>query len=194
MKKIIILLMALSFISCNEDDSMDETVQKMPKTVTTISVVQRLGTTYVTQPIYAGQNILAGYLEISNDGTHFEVEYFATGDWKFTELHLYVGDLAFAPQAGNGNPIPGRFNYKVNFTNATAVTSYSFVVPLNAINGIQDQCIIVAAHSVMKRFNETGAVVQTETGWGGLVPFAGANWATYSNYCLSNGTPIDPEK
>ncbi len=183
MKKVLILLMAVTFLSCNEDNNMEETVQKQ-EAPTEFSVMQRLGTTYVTQPIYAGQNILAGYLEISNNGTQFEVEYFATGDWKFTELHLYVGDLALAPQAGNGNPIPGRFNNKVNFTNATAATSYSFVVPLSSINGLQDQCIIVAAHSVMKRYNTSGAVVQTETGWGGNVPFAGANWATYSNYCL----------
>lgn len=187
MKKIIILLMAVSLFSCNEDDKMVEDVQKQPEIPSGVSVVERLGTTYVTQPIFAGQNIEAGYLEISNNGTHFEVEYFATGAWKFTEFHLYVGDLALAPQVGNGNPIPGRFNNKVNFSNANAVTSYSFVVPLSSINGLQDQCIIVAAHSVMKRFNTNGSVAQTETGWGGLVPFAGANWATYSNYCLSNG-------
>jgi len=185
MKKILLLLIAVSFVSCNEDENTQEPIQKQSAgTITAVSVVQRLGTTYVTQPIYAGQNILAGYLEISNNGTQFEVEYFATGDWKFTELHLYVGDLALAPVAGNGNPIPGRFNYKVNRTNATAVTSYSYIIPLSAINGLQDQCITVAAHSVMKRFNTSGSVVQTETGWGGNVPFAGANWATYSNYCL----------
>ena len=182
--------MVVSFISCSEEDSTNETFQLKPKTVSTISVVQRLRATYVTQPIYAAQNILAGYLEISNNGTQFEVEYFATGDWKFTEFHLYVGDLALAPQSGNGNPIPGRFNNKVNFTNATAVASYSFIIPLSAINGLQDSCIIVAAHSVMKRYNSSGAVVQTETGWGGNVPFAGSNWATYSNYCLATEPPV----
>ena len=185
MKKILLLLIAVSFVSCSEDEKTQEPIQKQSATaITEISVVQRLGTTYVTQPIYAGQNILAGYLEISNNGTQFEVEYFATGDWKFTELHLYVGDLVLAPQAGNGNPIPGRFNNKVTFSNANAVTSYSFIIPLSTINGLQDQCIIVAAHSVMKRF-VSGSVVQTETGWGGNVPFAGANWATYSTYCLA---------
>ena len=193
MKKVLLLLVAVSFLSCNEDEKTQEPVQKNTEVVTELSVVQRLGTTYVTQPIYAGQNILAGYLEISNNGTQFEVEYFATGDWKFTELHLYVGDLPLAPMAGNGNPIPGRFNNKVNFTNTTAVTSYSFVIPLTAINGLQDQCIIVAAHSVMKRF-VAGSVVQTETGWGGNVPFAGANWATYSTYCLSGGDPAPVDK
>jgi len=186
MKKILLVLAALSLVSCNEDEKTHELSQKESKIIISeIQVVQRLGTTYVTQPIYAGQNILAGYLEISNNGTHFEVEYFATQDWKFTELHLYVGDLSFSPAAGNGNPIPGRFNHKVNYSNANAIPSYSFIIPLTAINGLQDQCIIVAAHSVMKRFNTSGGVVQTETGWGGNVPFAGANWATYSNYCLS---------
>jgi len=185
MKKIFMLVVAVSLFSCNEEDKTQTPVQKTAGTVSHVSVVERLGTTYVTQPIFAGQNIEAGYLEISNDGTNFEVEYFATGDWKFTEFHLYVGDLAQAPQAGNGNPIPGRFNNKLTFSNANAVTSHSFVVPLSSINGLQDQCVIVAAHSVMKRFNANGTVAQTETGWGGNVPFAGANWATYSQYCLS---------
>ena len=194
MKKILMLVMVVSLFSCNEDDKTQELVQKKPETTSAVTVVQRLGTTYVTQPIYAGQNIEAGYLEISNDGTNFEVEYFATGDWKFTEFHLYVGDLALAPAAGNGNPIPGRFNNKITFSNANAVTSYSFVVPLSSINGLQDQCVIVAAHSVMKRYNASGSVVQTETGWGGNVPFAGANWATFSNYCLSSGTPPPGDK
>lgn len=187
------MLTAMAILSCSSDQT-DQQVTQNKKTPTATTVEQRLGTTFVTQPIYAGQNIEAGYLEISNNGTHFEVEYFATGDWKFTELHLYVGDLSLAPAAGNGNPIPGRFNNKVTFSNANAVTSYSFVVPLSAINGLQDQCVIVAAHSVMKRYNANGSVVQTETGWGGNVPFAGANWATYSNYCLSSGDGGPGEK
>ena len=182
--------MAVSIVSCNDDEKTPESVKRQAEATSAVTVIERLGTTYVTQPIYAGQNIEAGYLEISNNGTHFEVEYFATGDWKFTELHLYIGDLSFAPQAGNGNPIPGRFNNKVTYSNANAVTSYSFVVPLSSINGLQDQCIIVAAHSVMKRFNTNGSVAQTETGWGGNVPFAGANWATYSNYCLEQAGAV----
>ncbi len=40
----------------------------------------------------------------------------------------------------------------------------------------------------MKRFVD-GSVAQTETGWGGLIPFAGSNWATYSNYCLASTNP-----
>ena len=185
MKKVLMLLTAVSFLSCNEDDTTKEPVQMNQDVVSTVTVTQRLGTTYVTQPIYAGQNILAGYLEISNDQTNFEVEYFATGDWKFSELHLYVGEIELAPLAGNGNPIPGRFNNKQNYTNATAVTSRSFIIPISSLN-VVDNCIIVAAHSVMKRFNGS-SVVQTETGWGGNAPFKGSNWATYSNYCLVPG-------
>lgn len=180
MKKVVLLLVAFNFFSCTVDEKSND-VNAKGKTVKKDNGLERLGSSHLVQPIFAGQNIDAGYVEISNDGTNFEVEYFATGDWKFSELHLYVGDLIKAPTTGSGNPIPGRFDHKVTFT--TAVTSYSFVIPISNIS-VTNGCVIVAAHSKMKRYSATGSVVQQETGWAGLNPFSGANWATYSNYCL----------
>ena len=179
MKKILFLAVTAIMFGCSNDQVNQEPDQTKTKEETNQS---RIGASYLVQPIFAGQNINAGYVEISNDGTNFEVEYFATGDWKFSELHLYVGDLIEAPTTGSGNPIPGRFDNKVTFT--TPVTSYSFVIPISNIR-VTNGCVIVAAHSKMKRYNSSGGVVQQETGWAGLQPFSGANWATYSNYCLS---------
>ena len=167
-------------LSCSEEEKSQTNTVVVQQTVN--NSASRLGSTFLTQPIFAGQNIEAGYLEISNDGTNFEVEYIATGDWKFSELHLYVGELINAPTTGSGNPIPGRFDNKITFT--TPVTSYSFVIPNSQIN-IVNGCVIVAAHSKMKKYNSSGALIQQESGWGGTNQFSGANWATYSNYCLS---------
>ena len=170
-----------TFLSCSKNEETTDVVQNQFLHETETS---RLGTSFLVEPIFAGQNYDAGYIEISNDGVNFEVEYFATGNWKFSELHLYVGDMITAPTTGSGNPIPGRFDHKITFT--TPVTSYSFVIPISSIN-VGNGCVIVAAHSKMKRYNSTGGVIQQETGWSGLNPFSGANWATYSNYCLTTG-------
>lgn len=179
MKKILLMLSTVTIFSCSNEPLNQKTDQIKPLKTTLQS---RIGSSYLVQPIFAGQNIDAGYVEISNDGTNFEVEYFATGDWKFAELHLYVGDLIEAPTTGSGNPIPGRFDHKITFT--TAVTSYSFVIPISSIN-VTNGSVIVAAHSKMKRYNSSGSSVQQETGWAGLNAFSGANWATYSNYSLT---------
>lgn len=187
MKKILLLLSFSLFFSCSNDELKEENPtskldRPVIKATTETNTSSRLGSSYLVQPIFAGQNIDAGYVEISNDGINFEVEYFATGQWKFSELHLYVGDLLEAPTTGSGNPIPGRFDHKVTF--ATPVTSYSFVIPISSIS-VTNGCVIVAAHSKMKKYNSSGGVVQQETGWAGQVPFSGANWAKYSNYCLT---------
>jgi len=179
MKKIFLLLITTTFLSCSNDEMTTKSTQNQLQPAATNA---RIGSTFLVEPIFAGQNTDAGYIEISNDGVNFEVEYFATGNWKFSELHLYVGDMIDAPTTGSGNPIPGRFDHKITFT--TPVTSYSFVIPISSIN-VGNGCVIVAAHSKMKRYNSTGGVMQQETGWSGLNPFSGANWATYSNYCLA---------
>lgn len=183
MKKILFLLVSFLLLSCTEEEKSQKNTIVVQQTGDNFT--SRLGSTFLTQPIFAGQNIEAGYLEISNNGTNFEVEYFAAVGWKFSELHLYVGELINAPTTGSGNPIPGRFDNKITFT--TPVTSYSFVIPNNQIN-IANGCVIVAAHSKMKKYNTSGSVIQQESGWGGTNQFSGANWATYSNYCLSTNT------
>jgi hypothetical protein len=185
MKKNLFLAVTAIMFGCSNDQFNQEPDQIKTKEATTHA---RIGPSYLVQTIFAGQNIDAGYVEISNDGTNFEVEYFATGNWKFSELHLYVGDLIGAPTTGSGNPIPGRFDNKITFS--TPVTSYSFVIPISSIN-LTKACIIVAAHSKMKLYNSSGNVVRQETGWAGLEPFSGANWATYSNYCLSTSSGGD---
>lgn len=193
MKKVLLLLSFSLFFSCSNDELKEENPKSkldrpVIKTTTEANTSARLGSSYLVQPIFAGQNIDAGYVEISNDGINFEVEYFATGDWKFSELHLYVGDLLEAPTTGSGNPIPGRFDHKVTF--ATPVKSYSFVISISSIT-VTNGCVIVAAHSKMKKYNSSGGVIQQETGWAGQVPFSGANWAKYSNYCLSTSVGDD---
>ena len=87
MKKILFLAVTAIMFGCSTDQVSQEPDQIKTKEATTNS---RIGPSYLVQPIFAGQNINAGYVEISNDGTNFEVEYFATGNWKFSELHFWI--------------------------------------------------------------------------------------------------------
>lgn len=139
----------------------------------------RLDCEPVVVDINAGQHILAGNVTVNNDLTNLSVTYNATANWEFRELHLFVGNYADVPTR-NGNPVPGRFPYKVSFNQLT--TSYTFTIPLSDVQTDDNGCFVVAAHSSMRGTGGNGGN-QTETGWAGYSDFPGNNWARYFNYC-----------
>lgn len=118
-------------------------------------------------PLYAGQNHLAGFLNVYDDNDKLYVTYQALGtnedpdtigDYtvKWTglkECHLHVANSAEeiprTPGRGRnavpGNPIPGQFEYKDSFDPATG-SSGVFVVDISELN----DTIVIAAHAVME--------------------------------------------
>jgi hypothetical protein len=144
-----------------------------------ISQSARLDCDPVVIDINAGQHYLSGNVTISNDLQNLFVTYNANEDWNFKELHLFVGDYEDVPTR-NGNPVPGRFPYKVSFNQLT--TTYTFTIPLSEVETDANGCFTVAAHSSMRRIGVNGGN-QTETGWAGYSEFPGNNWARYFNYC-----------
>lgn len=135
--------------------------------------------------INAGQHLLSGNVTVSNDNDILTVQYNANTDWRFKELHLYVGPYSGVPLR-NGNPIPGKFPYKVSFSQLTS--TYTFTIPFSDIDLDPNGCFVIAAHSDMKKINGNGGIIQSETGWGGYSDFPGNNWARYFNYCKCVGT------
>jgi hypothetical protein len=126
---------------------------------------------------YAGQNTNVGSVTISNSKDSVFVTYTTSGGWVMGNVHLYVGALANVPLNGGGNPVIGNFPYTTNLNSMGNLVTFAF--PESAFSS----CFIVAAHAdVYKVVN--GAVVQTETAWGGGTRFTQrGSWATYSNYC-----------
>lgn len=187
MKKILLLLaIAVSAVGCSDDASTATTANPkalgkcgQPGTPTVI-VPEYLCTPQVVD-INAGQNILAGNVTIGNSASGMlYVTYNANANWKFTQLHLYVGTLSGVPQK-NGNPSPGKFPYSATLNGTT--TTYTFQIPLADVQKEANGCFVVAAHANMSKMNAWGNVIQCETGWAGYNDLSGNNWARYFDQC-----------
>jgi hypothetical protein len=62
-------------------------------------------------PLYAGQDILIGTVEVTNDSDNLYVSFHLDDPWVLLETHVAVEqDCADIPQK-NGNPTPGQFPY-----------------------------------------------------------------------------------
>ncbi len=121
-----------------------------------------------TFPLYAGQTIPVGEVQVWNDDENVCVKYQLSDDaiaegWLIYETHLAVGaTLGDIPQTKKGNPIPGQFPYGDD--DLDGVESYQECVPLPA--GVScDDDIIIAAHAVVEK---TECEIITEAPYGGL--------------------------
>ncbi|MCC5880827.1 MAG: hypothetical protein JJU03_13145 [Idiomarina sp.] len=130
------------------------------------------------QTLYAGQNIPAGSVCVSNDADYLTVEYKVDAPWDLTEVHLFVGNsITEAPQTRSGNPQIGLFPYSATVSGG----AYSFVLPMGDF-GDCDADLVVAAHAVVAKEGSNGSL-QTETGWAAGTRFTPrGNWATWFNY------------
>jgi len=96
-------------------------------------------------PLYAGQNILVGYVYVCNEGNVMTVTYdTSSSGWPISEIHLAYGANADAIPQKNGNPIPGQFPIKESFD--PWVTTASYDIDYGAAVGDD---VIIAAHAVV---------------------------------------------
>lgn len=182
MKKIVLALFLTGFLTGCSNEEVN------PENPSSTSSVQGARFDQCEPQVFdinAGQHILSGNITVNNNAEFLSVSYNAASDWRFNELHLYVGSYSGAP-VRNGNPVPGQFPYKVTFNQLTS--TYTFTIPFSEIELDPNGCFIIAAHSSMKKVNGNGGVIQSETGWAGYVDFPGNNWARYFNYCKCVGT------
>ncbi len=127
--------------------------------------------------LVAGQHTVAGTVSVWVEGSTLYVRYTTVDGWVLGELHLEVaGSLEEIPQTRTGNPVPGRFSYKASFDPAEGVTSYTFLIPLDGLDGT----LYIAAHAEVYR--QTDAGILEETAWAEGQPFPGNNWAMYFTY------------
>lgn len=133
-----------------------------------------------TVALLAGQTIEAGTVTVSNDEDFIYVTYTTANGWVLSQTHLFVGNIALLPVNNAGNPIPGRFPNKSPHNN---VTSYTYQVPISSIP--LQTCGTIAAHSVVKKYNASNQLIDTQTGWGNgaRINPTGGNWAMKFDYC-----------
>jgi hypothetical protein len=131
--------------------------------------------------LWAGQNINAGSVSVSNDATNLYVTYSTSGSWMLRKVHLYVGSCNTIPTNNAGNPTVGLFPLSQQFS--PFVSNYTFTIPLTSLT---DECFCVAAHAELVKIGSTGGVIQAETGWAGNSLIGGNSWARKFKYCVQD--------
>ena len=134
--------------------------------------------------LYAGQNIEAGTVNVSNDCQNIYVTYRMTEDWTLQETHLEVAtSFEDIPVTKTGNPIVGHFTYKNGeFPSGTITDTY--VIPINGKNGT----VYIAAHA------NVSSHTLNEGAWAAGSSFPGQNWATYFTYDIADCNEEDSEE
>lgn len=182
-----IVISALALAACASNNMSEELtdVSQSPKSID----VEELGPICgeETVELIAGQHIDVGEVNVANTEEEIIVTYNLTDGWKMSEAHMHIGCvLSDIPQTKKGNPIPGQFDYKVEFEEP--VDSYAFVVPFAEI-GCDIECnvteLIIAAHAAVVLIDDEGNVIQGETAWGEGPGFPGNNWAMYFYYLVA---------
>ncbi len=98
-------------------------------------------------PLYAGQNIEVGTVDVTYIGNHVAVTYqLSEPGWVLTETHTQVVcNLVGVPQS-KGNPVPGKFEDSETFNFDDGIVTYTFEDDV-ACSG----SVVVAAHAVVKK-------------------------------------------
>ena len=136
-----------------------------------------------TVTLIAGQHINAGTVSVTNDADFIYVTYETANGYTLKQTHLYVGNCAGIPVTNSGNPVPGQFPYASAHAN---ITSYTYQVPISAIN--INSCGCIAAHAVVQKRDANGHVIDQQTAWGnGTRINPRGNWGMKFEYCSCSG-------
>ena len=135
----------------------------------------------ISYEYYAGQDILVGSLDVTNDDEYLYVTFNFTDDWYMGQTHLYVGSADDIPTNPSNIPVPGAFPYSV--THDPAVQSYTYEIALADL----EDCYAIAAHAEVISFDEEGNIIESETGWSFGTEFPDSpRWGWYSEYCTQD--------
>jgi hypothetical protein len=126
--------------------------------------------------LMADQTIDVGDIFVWDDGTDLSVKFVAAGGWCLEETHLHVSDaLSGIPQTKNGNPIPGKFQYKMEGDGCP--TENEFTIHLEWESGTE---FYIAAHAEVTQ--STSSESEGEDAWGAGINFPGSKKTTYFKY------------
>jgi hypothetical protein len=128
-----------------------------------------------TTPLIAGGGnpdsaMNVGEVQLWNDADNLYVTYVTTGGWCIIETHLHVaGDVANIPQK-NGNPIPGKFDYKSAYDLEPCVDETApYVVPLASGWKLDGEILTIGAHAVV--VNTSSMITETVVSEAGVEVF-----------------------
>ena len=126
----------------------------------------------VTKTLWAGQDIDAGTVTVSDDGTNLIITYDTQDGWELTAYHIYVSDAAPTKSA------PGKFQYKDDVDPTTSI-------PVSTIDLSCGENIYIAAQAELQKDTDEvdtdgNPIYLEESGWAdGERIRPGKNWAMY---------------
>jgi hypothetical protein len=185
------LALMLASLGCAQDrlvlgEQGDALIGQDP-TVLTDDVPVECGAPSI-QALTAGQTIDIGSIAISNDADNLYVKFETKDGWVLGTTHVHVGtDINDVPKAGNGQPIPGQFEYSHEIDVAggePGVTSDTFIIPLASLDSVAcGSSLFIWAHAEAFLMGVRGTILQQETAWGGDTPGTGSRrWFFLAQY------------
>ena len=150
------------------------------------------------QDLTAGQNIDIGSITISNDEDFLYVAFETDDPWVLGTTHVHVGfHIDDVPKAGNGQPIPGQFDYAHERDvegGEPAVTEDEYAIPFTDLGLESGECdvpLFIWAHAESFQLDGDDVVIAEETAFGGDTPCEDTpRWcflAEYTLQCCENG-------
>ena len=130
----------------------------------------------VSVNLIAGQNYIAGTVNVSRDGDDLVITYATNEDWTIDATHLSIGNCndQTIPTTNSGNPKVGRFEHSTSHN--TPVNEVVYVLDASVLE--ENYCF--AAHA------EVSGPSGGETAWAEGVGFDGNNWAMFVEALLSD--------
>ena len=150
------------------------------------------------QDLTAGRSTLIGTITISNDEDFLYVTFQTDDPWVLGTTHVHVGfHIDDVPKAGNGQPIPGQFDYAHERDvegGEPAVTEDEYAIPFTDLGLESGECdvqLFIWAHAEAFQLDDDDVVIVEETAFGGDTPGDGTpRWfflAEYTLQCCENG-------
>jgi hypothetical protein len=141
-----LLLASILFYTCQEN--INEPTQKSEN-----MRLFALGDDPDVYPLYAGQSILVGEVQVYNDVDleNLFVKFVITDtDWCLEETHVAVAISEDGIPQKNGNPSPGQFPYKHEDLGCVTVDPYTIPLPAETDCG---DLLVIATHAVVLKQN-----------------------------------------
>ncbi|MFD2724917.1 hypothetical protein [Hyunsoonleella rubra] len=186
-----VALFGLALLSCNMEQVQLSTEQmalesKKNKDVKNVVVIEGNTTSdnddfehCETVNLIAGQNHVAGTVNIDVEGDNLVVTFLTNTDWTIDATHLHVTNCTDEefPSTGSGNPKIGNFEYFSVHENG--VTEVVYLIDLNSdeIDIFDEFCF--AAHAEVRG-------PSSETAWAEGEDFGGKSWAMYVEAFLTD--------
>lgn len=194
-KKMSLAIVALVVLySCQENDEFETLNQNSLTKQTTFNFEvsaqevsslfsRNTETACSSTDLIAGQNEIAGRIDVeivNEEGIDYVyITYITNSEWILKLTHLYAGDRDGIPETRNGNPKPGVFEKRMDYS-ANVISDFEIEYKIEA-DAFAD-CFYIAAHAEVEKI----ATNQGETAWGEGEGFDGNSWAMYYEFCKVN--------